>query len=496
MKPSNELFELVNSLNKNEKRYFRLYCSQQKSGKVYTELFNALDKTKELDNSINFDEKAFKKKHSKERFMKHYSFNKYYLYSLIIKCLTAYNAEKSVDAKIHSLIMQCKILFDKALYGQYFRSIEKAKKHALKHERFGYYLQILDMEKIIIRKEEIQTSKSESIYNEARSALKNLSDMFELSRLAAQAINISRKHGIIRDEKQDALTRVLSIHPLLKNTDGLSSRAKESFYRVKEIINDINADYIKKQDAQVQRYNVVHTNPYPFKDYIINYEKDVLLSIIESSLNLGRITEAEKYLNDYKKLLPQNHADNDDYEVMPALIEFQIYLKRGDMEKAKKSITRLEKLLIIYKDKMLVDIELTIRYNIVKFFIITADFKKALTSINSLMAHPFLSKKSDYESYLRILNLIIHFELKNYDLLKYLLVSTYRFLYKQKKLFKLEMLILEFIRKLPGVKNDDDLMFNFHQFRKRLEILKKDNYEKNAFEYFDFLEWVESKIKK
>jgi hypothetical protein len=488
MRPSDELFELVKSLNKNEKRYIRLYSGQQKGSRVYLKLFNALEKARD------FDEKEFKKIYKKERFIKHFSFNKYYLYSLIIKCLAAYNSERSVDAKIHSMIMQCKILFDKTLYNQYFNAIGKAKKYALKHERFGYLLQILDMEKIIIRKEEVQSTKSEALYNEALSAIKNLTDMFELSRIAARAMNTSRKVGIIRDEKQDILTHDILDHPLLKSSDGLCSRAKESYYRVYEIINDIKADYPQKQEAQVHRYNEVQANPHPFKDYIINYEKDVLLSIIESSLNLERPDEAERYLNDYRKLSPQNTADKDDYQVMPALIQFQVDLKRGKMENARKNIPVLEELLVKYKNKMLIDIELTIRFNIVKFHIITGDFKKALSSINTMMVHPFLLKRSDYESYLRILNLIIHFELKNYSLLKHLLVSTYRFLYSRKKLYKLEMLILEFIRKLPDIKSDDDLTFSFQQFRRRLEILKKDSYEKNAFEYFDFLEWVERKI--
>ncbi len=494
MKQNNELFELIKSLNKNEKRYLRLYSSQQKGSRIYLKLFDALENTKNFDSEGSFDEKAFKKLHSKESFMKHYSFNKYYLYSLIVKCLVGYNTEKSVDAKIHSMIMQCKILFDKTLYSQYFRSIEKVKRFALKHERFGYYLQVLDMEKIIIRKEEIQSTKSEQIYKEAFSALKNFSDIFELGLLASRGINIYRKHGIVRDEQQDILVQDLLKQRILKNPDALCSKAKEAYYRIYEIINDIKANYPEKLEAQVHRYNMVHENPCPFKDNILNYEHDVLLSIIDSSLNLGKIDEAEKYLKDYKQLSPKNN-DADDYVVMPALIEFQIYIKRRRMDKAKKIIPMFEKMLVKYKNKMLIDIELTIRYNIIKFHIITGEYKKALSSINSLMTHPFLSKRSDYESYLRILNLIIHFELKNYSLLKHLLVSTYRFLYNRKKLYKLEMLILEFIRKLPEVKSDDDLLFSFQLFRRRLEILKQDNYEKNAFEYFDFIGWIDGKIK-
>jgi hypothetical protein len=132
---------------------------------------------------------------------------------------------------------------------------------------------------------------------------------------------------------------------------------------------------------------------------------------------------------------------------------------------------------------------------LVKYYILIKDFQKALISVNALIAHPFISKRADYESYLKILNLIIHFELGNYALLRYLIISAYRFLYKRNKLYRLEMVILEFIRKLPQVKNEDDLSFNFMKFRQQLSELRSDNYEKNAFEYFDFLAWIDEKIK-
>ena len=57
------------------------------------------------------------------------------------------------------------------MYPRYFKTIAKAKTLALKYERFGYYLQILDMEKIIIRKEEIQKDKIKQIYREAFTAI-------------------------------------------------------------------------------------------------------------------------------------------------------------------------------------------------------------------------------------------------------------------------------------------------------------------------------------
>jgi len=80
--------------------------------------------------------------------------------------------------------------------------------------------------------------------------------------------------------------------------------------------------------------------------------------------------------------------------------------------------------------------------------------------------------------------------------LKHLLISTYRYLCKHEKLFKAEQLVIDFIRKLQKVKTDDDLIFNFSILSKNLSQIKEDKYEKNAFEYFDLLKWVEGKLNK
>jgi hypothetical protein len=49
MKPSNELFELIKSLTKSEKRFFKLQSSLQSGDKNYIRLFDTIDKMSEYD---------------------------------------------------------------------------------------------------------------------------------------------------------------------------------------------------------------------------------------------------------------------------------------------------------------------------------------------------------------------------------------------------------------------------------------------------------------
>ncbi len=49
MKPSTELFQLIKSLSKSEKRYFKLTSSLQSGEKNYMKLFDAIEAQYEYD---------------------------------------------------------------------------------------------------------------------------------------------------------------------------------------------------------------------------------------------------------------------------------------------------------------------------------------------------------------------------------------------------------------------------------------------------------------
>ncbi len=49
MKPSTELYDLIKSLTKSEKRFFKLHSALQSGPKNYLRIFEAIDKQKDYD---------------------------------------------------------------------------------------------------------------------------------------------------------------------------------------------------------------------------------------------------------------------------------------------------------------------------------------------------------------------------------------------------------------------------------------------------------------
>jgi hypothetical protein len=91
----------------------------------------------------------------------------------------------------------------------------------------------------------------------------------------------------------------------------------------------------------------------------------------------------------------------------------------------------------------------------------------------------------------------LHYELKHFDLLPYLIRRAYSFLYKRKRLHKLEKIFLNFLGRLlhvnPHVKKE--LISVFIEIKEALEQLTQDPNEAMVMtEYFDYISWLDSKI--
>jgi hypothetical protein len=112
--------------------------------------------------------------------------------------------------------------------------------------------------------------------------------------------------------------------------------------------------------------------------------------------------------------------------------------------------------------------------------------------------HTVLNTSSGYlspqwYSLCRLLHLLIHLELGNDDYLDYEIRSVERKLKLQKKLFGSEKALLRFFRQyLKGTRQPQLLP----DLLRQLQTLAGDPYERQFLEGFDFISWVEAKVRK
>ena len=145
-KVNHALFDLIHSMTKSEKRYFKLLSSRHTIGEEnnYVRIFDYLDKQEEYDEDKLF--KDFKG----ESFLNRFSITKKRLYDHVLSALDSFHVSHSIDAQLHKMLHSSNILFEKSLYDQSRRILVSAEKLARKHERSHILLQVLAKRKNVI----------------------------------------------------------------------------------------------------------------------------------------------------------------------------------------------------------------------------------------------------------------------------------------------------------------------------------------------------------
>src|SRR6186997_2370375 len=138
------LFQLIRSLEKSEKRNFKLFVKRNTSGGdlKFIQLFDALDGMKE------YDEAALLKKNKSIR-KQQLSNIKAHLYKQILASLRIIRDENNIDIQLHEQLDHARILYNKGLYLQSLKLLDKAKENARHNNQYSFLVQILFLEKKI-----------------------------------------------------------------------------------------------------------------------------------------------------------------------------------------------------------------------------------------------------------------------------------------------------------------------------------------------------------
>lgn len=154
----------------------------------------------------------------------------------------------------------------------------------------------------------------------------------------------------------------------------------------------------------------------------------------------------------------------------------------GKLKEALENVAEIEKGLIEYKGKINKEEVLVFYYNIAIMNTYFGNYQKAQEYITLILNEGNNLLREDLQSFARIINIGLHYELNNFKQLGYI-ISTIKNYYKtQISYFKTEKLILSYFEKLSELKirNKENEKLIFMSFKKDLEEVMKDPHEKNV----------------
>ncbi|MCP5063561.1 MAG: hypothetical protein GY936_14035, partial [Ignavibacteriae bacterium] len=161
MKKSQQLFHLIKSMSKSEKRHFKVFANTEDKNKNYILLFD------EIESQTFYNEKLIKKKFHYATFVNQLHVTKNYLSNQILKRLKIYHSKNSIDVKLHNHFLDIEILFKRELFEQCLDVIIRAEKIAKEYEKFNLLYELSNWKRKILlaqgRFDKLQTSFNELV---------------------------------------------------------------------------------------------------------------------------------------------------------------------------------------------------------------------------------------------------------------------------------------------------------------------------------------------
>ncbi len=492
---NDHLFKLIKSLTKAEKRNFKLYANRIGTGEdiKFISLFDAIDKQKEYDETDilkkNKDIKPSQLANLKA------NLNKNLLVSLQLSA-QKYDAEISLRQQIDF----AKILYNKALYRQSITILQKAKLQAKKMNKQVLYYEMLEFEKMIEAQYVTRSmdNRAEQLVEEANSLRESINIRGVLSNLTLELYGFYLKNGHIRneDDKQRITEFFNNSLPEIDENE-LGFYDKFHLYCSYVWYNHILQDFVMVYRYSLKWVEMFRQTPEAIENQTDLYVKglDHLLDGLNFTGNYDRFGIVLKELGElrYSKRIPLTKNEEIlTYEYYYAH-SINKYYQEGRFSDGLSLIPEIVEFIddnIIYLDNHIV---LIFYYKIACLYFGAAENKNAVKYLNMVINFRDESLRSDIQCFARILNLISHFEMENYDLVEYLVKSTYRFLAKMEDLHQVQKEILMFLRRLPQIPQSN-LVSEFENLLTTFKRLRKDPYEKRPFLYLDIISWLESKI--
>ncbi len=497
-KVNSALFELIKSMSKSEKRYFKLMSSRHTIGDEnnYVRLFDYLGKQEEYDEEAIF--RAFKG----EAFLNRFSITKKRLYDHVLSSLDSFHQSGSIEAQLYKQLHAADILFDKSLYDQCRRLLRSAEKLAEKNELNGIQLQISNKQKRLMETIgylDMSPEQMDEIEQADKQRIQAVSTYQDLWMIKSRVFAQLSKKGVARSQAEieeykiiclPVLECVLTKNATEKSTYLYHHILSAYYYAIGEL--RLSLDHLKinleaMDEKRLERHQ--EANKYV----------SALTNVIYIADKLGDHRESLIYLAKLKTFAATVESNEDlAIKLFSSIssIELSMHLRKGDFKQAIPAGQMIEERLKALADKVSPVRKAFLEFKIAVAHIGIGDYSQALKWINAILNDTRLDKTEDIIGFTQLLDLIVHIELDHVKLLPYSLKSTQRFFKTRNRMYSFERILLNAINKLIKLENPTDRFDLWEELNAELaKITNDDVFESVALDYFDFQSWAESKLK-
>src|SRR5882762_7815990 len=477
---SDTLFQLIHSLEKAEKRHFKLYIkrSSTKEDLKIIQLFDALDKLKE------YDEKSLLKKLPGTEKRQLYNL-KTHLYKQVLASLRLLKSADSIDLQLNEQFDYAHILYKKGLFLQSLKLLDRAKETAKANQKFNFLAQVLALEKRIetLHITHSMQMRAEQLSAESNEMIGKISMVARLSNLALLVYSWYIKNGHARNEKDEE-----RIRQYLKEQLPPNAWEQTGFYERLYLYQSYNwYAFIRQDFLMYYRYSQKWIDLFEEQPLMIRVETGHYIKALHNLLNahfdLRNHRQFELVLRKFEAFAQTDRViENDNFRIQSFVYittaKINQVFMMGNFKEAIKLVPDIEQKLTEYD--LFIDRHriLVLNYKIASLYFGSGDYDTCIDYLQRII-NDQMDLRNDLQCYARVLHLMAHYELKNFDLMESLTKSVYRFMARRERFTKVEEEMFKFLR-TSFQTSRANLKAEFEKFLHKIRAFEGNRYEARA----------------
>lgn len=489
------LFGLIQSLTKAEKRNFKLYIRRlQKEGEVkFFQLFAVLEKWEVYDEAVLRKQLKIKTPHQLSNLKRN-------LYQHILTSLRLIRIKQDLDIQIRELINFAQILYNRGLYLQALRILDKAKTKARDHHQDLLHLEIVEFEKRIESRHITRSTnkRMSGLIKESSYRAKVNSNIVEWSNLKLELQRCFINNGHVHNKKmQEEIAIDYDYCFSSVDLDEMTFFEKIHYFKARYWLHYLLLDMEKCREVANEWVVLYRKAPKEIDEDVDSY-LHALHSLMIAAYYLSDLPTFSASRDQLETFVKQRGKSLNENTQIIAFLYTQLAkinqcfialdFKKGSLLLAKVDAG-------IKKFKTLLDPH---KVHVLEYKMAAIHLANGQPDLCVHHLQPIINTSShlrdDITIYARLLLFMAHYEMKNLEVLEYILASANRLVQKSKG-NRLQKLCLRHFKKLStaGTFDQDKKL---REFLLELEPLKADRFLRRAFLYLNVPLWVESLLAK
>lgn len=490
-----QVHNLIKSLTKAEKRNFRIYAKriQQNEDLMFLKLFDLMDKQKELNETTLLKQLGNIEKSK-------YSNLKRHLYSQIIASLRMIHKEKRANFKVREYIDYAYILYGKGLYLQALKIIQKAKVLAEKNHLIYMRLTLVEFEKFIENRHITRSggNKALNLVKESEDIQSDANHLVLLSNLRIKMHAKYIQHGHVRKKEEAEKVRAF-FHEQIDHLDLDSLGLMERIFYVQSRVwyNYILLDFESCIKYAKEWVDLFENNP-----TMIDRDVDLYLRgfhyVLTTANHIKDRETHKRYLEKFEHFRKKAYAKfNHNSQILSFLYvhsgRLDDIILNGKFDDAKDTIKRALNRINRYSYKLDDHKVMIFYFKFSWIYLGNENYSKALFYINKIVNNELNKLREDIQNYARIMQLICHYEIENFEILNYLINNASNFFKRKKGISDFLQYAINMFKELESSGPFDHKTI-FKKYLPMFQKLDTDPYERRALVYINIIDWLESKI--